>query len=239
MAARFNLDMDDRTAQMSKDIHHTYPSLSKERVWEEWEKLANKGEVPSKGLQVLEKTGWISHMPHLDNDPKRAVAIDNIAKIAKNASAPNKSAMFYATLMHDRSPEQVGEFLKEIGATNDVTTKTMKLSSHVGAAFDSSPASVRNMAAKLNGVPLDDYLNVKQAVNPKDQEKIAQVRNMAQQLNVLHSAPKALINGQDLLNIGYKQGPEVGKKLQELYQAQLDGKITSKEQGLQMLKGRV
>ena len=32
MAGRFGLDMDDRTAQMSKDIHHTYPCHNKYRL---------------------------------------------------------------------------------------------------------------------------------------------------------------------------------------------------------------
>jgi putative nucleotidyltransferase with HDIG domain len=45
-----------------------------------------------------------------------------------------------------------------------------------------------------------------------------------------------LINGDDLIAIGYKPGPEFKPMLQELEEMQLDGKINTKEQGLEYIQ---
>jgi len=45
-----------------------------------------------------------------------------------------------------------------------------------------------------------------------------------------------LINGDDLIAIGYKPGPEFKPMLQELEEMQLDGKISTKEQGLEYIQ---
>jgi tRNA nucleotidyltransferase (CCA-adding enzyme) len=43
----------------------TYAELPVERVWAEWEKWATKSTRPSRGLEVLEATGWIRHFPEV------------------------------------------------------------------------------------------------------------------------------------------------------------------------------
>ncbi len=64
-AARFGFDMEAETAEMCRDLLDEYQHLAKERVWEEWWKWATKGQFPSKGLDVLKKTGWTAHFPVL------------------------------------------------------------------------------------------------------------------------------------------------------------------------------
>jgi tRNA nucleotidyltransferase/poly(A) polymerase len=44
--------------------------------------------------------------------------------------------------------------------------------------------------------------------------------------------PKALINGHDLLALGLPPGPQIGKILREVEDAQLDGAVTTKEEAL-------
>ena len=65
-AARFGLQMDPQTIQYSKEAFTEFNSISKERIYGEWEKWAFKGAYPSKGLQVLVETGWIKGFPELE-----------------------------------------------------------------------------------------------------------------------------------------------------------------------------
>src|SRR5258708_7922269 len=58
-AARFSLSLAPETAALSRTIVDTYKELPVERVWGEWDKWAVKSVSPSRGLGVLEDTGWL------------------------------------------------------------------------------------------------------------------------------------------------------------------------------------
>lgn len=65
LAARFDFSLAPETAALSRTIADTYRELPVERVWGEWEKWAAKSTRPSRGLSVLEETGWLRHFPEL------------------------------------------------------------------------------------------------------------------------------------------------------------------------------
>ncbi|MCX6955768.1 MAG: polynucleotide adenylyltransferase [Verrucomicrobia bacterium] len=65
LAARFDFTLAPETAALSRSIAGTYAELPLERVWGEWDKWATKSAVPSRGLTVLEETGWLKHFPEI------------------------------------------------------------------------------------------------------------------------------------------------------------------------------
>ncbi len=54
----------------------------------------------------------------------------------------------------------------------------------------------------------------------------------ARQLGVQHAPPLPLVKGRHLLALGLAPGPHVGKILEQIYERQLDGTITSLDEGL-------
>jgi tRNA nucleotidyltransferase (CCA-adding enzyme) len=54
----------------------------------------------------------------------------------------------------------------------------------------------------------------------------------ARGLGVEHDAPKALVLGRHLLALGLQPGPRVGEILKQIYERQLDGEITTVEEGI-------
>ena len=60
----------------------------------------------------------------------------------------------------------------------------------------------------------------------------------AEALAVLDSEPESLVKGRDLLaaDLGLREGPELGRVLDILYEAQLDGRITSLEAGIELAR---
>jgi tRNA nucleotidyltransferase (CCA-adding enzyme) len=54
----------------------------------------------------------------------------------------------------------------------------------------------------------------------------------ARALGVEHAAPDPIVRGRDLLPLGVIPGPELGAILKEIYERQLDGRITTLEDGL-------
>ncbi len=57
-----------------------------------------------------------------------------------------------------------------------------------------------------------------------------------EELNVSKESIKSLIMGRDLINMGIKPGPSMGKILKKLYQLQLDNEFETKEEGLKTAK---
>jgi tRNA nucleotidyltransferase (CCA-adding enzyme) len=55
----------------------------------------------------------------------------------------------------------------------------------------------------------------------------------ARELGVQHAAPEPLLLGRHLLALGVRPGPRMGVILRQVYESQLDGRITSIEEGIQ------
>lgn len=64
-SARFDLSLASETAALCRSIVNTYGELPVERVWGEWDKWATQAIRPSRGLAVLEETGWLVHFPEI------------------------------------------------------------------------------------------------------------------------------------------------------------------------------
>jgi tRNA nucleotidyltransferase (CCA-adding enzyme) len=58
----------------------------------------------------------------------------------------------------------------------------------------------------------------------------------AKELNCLNNAPKPLLKGRDLINLGLKPSPKFGEILKKAYKAQLDNKFNTKDKALKWLK---
>jgi tRNA nucleotidyltransferase (CCA-adding enzyme) len=64
-AARFNLTLAPETAELCRRMLDTYRELPVERIWGEWDKWATQSAYPSRGLAVIEETGWLVHFPEI------------------------------------------------------------------------------------------------------------------------------------------------------------------------------
>ncbi len=63
--------------------------------------------------------------------------------------------------------------------------------------------------------------------------------NRAKQLDVAHQAPVPILMGRHLLELGVQAGPEMGRLLDECYEAQLDGEFATLEEGLMFAKHKL
>jgi tRNA nucleotidyltransferase (CCA-adding enzyme) len=61
----------------------------------------------------------------------------------------------------------------------------------------------------------------------------------ARALGVEHAAPAPLLMGRHLLELGVKPGPRMGELLAEIYDAQLEGTVTTLDEGIAMARERL
>jgi tRNA nucleotidyltransferase (CCA-adding enzyme) len=57
--------------------------------------------------------------------------------------------------------------------------------------------------------------------------------NRARELGVEHKAPEPILKGRHLIELGVAPGPRMGEILREVYERQLDGRVTTLEEGLE------
>lgn len=117
-AARFDMVMDEDTRTMCADMLHEFDTLSRERIWTEWQKWA-KGQYPLKGLRLLRETEWIRKFPDLakmvgmPQDPEwhpegdawvhTKMVCDAAAEIAdrEGLESQDREILMFAALCHD------------------------------------------------------------------------------------------------------------------------------------------
>lgn len=121
-AARFGMDLHPDTAHMIRETLSSkehFGSLAKERVAEEFMKLATKGKHPGKAIQFLQDTGWDKHFPHIERlkgvpqdhewhpegtvDVHTSHVMNEAARIADRdgLTGDDRAALVFAALAHD------------------------------------------------------------------------------------------------------------------------------------------
>ncbi|HLH42944.1 MAG TPA: HD domain-containing protein [Bryobacteraceae bacterium] len=118
-ACRFDLEIDEATAEMCRSIAGEYATLARERVAEEFMKWAIKSERPGRILEYLKKTGWAVHFPeiagldgvpqdpewHPEGDVGRhtMLVVDAGARIAvrERLEGDDRAVLLFAALSHD------------------------------------------------------------------------------------------------------------------------------------------
>ncbi len=119
LAARFDFSLAPETAALCRRIADTFSELPVERTWHEWAKWAEKSTKPSRGLAVLEETGWLKHFPEIaalrgtPQEPEwhpegdvfthTQLCLDALVALAdwKNSAAARRRMLMFAVLAHD------------------------------------------------------------------------------------------------------------------------------------------
>lgn len=101
-------------------------------------------------------------------------------------------------------------------------------------------AAIRRLAAQV--VRIDRLIRVAAADDegrppfPSEPEPLEWLAAQAERLRVADAAPKPLVMGRDLIALGMKPGPEFGRILKAAYEAQLDGRFSTQEEGVALVR---
>ena len=295
-AARFGFTMDDVTIGYCREVLSEFPTLSKERIYDEWRKWAVRGKFPSMGLDILKTTGWVAAFPELSalvgtpQNPKwhpegdvwthTALVCDEARKAVDKARADGQpfpeteqTVLMFAALTHDfgkplttrrdaegvirshghaeQGVEPTRAFLRSIKAPNLVVDMVLPLVREhmvvihhmLGAP---TPRAVRRLACKLEPASLRLWVALCQSDALGCFPPAAEVRNIrfraddwlqtAHEADVADKKPAQLVLGRDLIPLGVRPGPEMGRLLRAAYDAQIDGAFATTDEGVDWLK---
>ena len=248
IAARRGETLHPSTAAKGPKLSQEYGTLSEDRVMSEWQKMAEKGIEPSKGLQVLKDSGWDQHYPELQKSmtPDKMKTMDQMAKSFQNEnfSPEDKHALFFAALTGNMSPQDSASFMNRVKMPTPIRKRVAALNRGLTSSYltsnDPTDANVKNISAQIGpDESMNHMMHVLRARNGGMLLSTHEEYHLrAKVLGVHQSPPKPLIDGEVLKSLGMQPGPEFGQTLREVYQRQLDGTITSREQAIQYVKSK-
>ena len=136
-------------------------------------------------------------------------------------------------------------FLNSIGCPKNVIKRVLPLvKNHMCGNIELSDKAIKRLSYRLLPECIDNLVLLCESDQcgrpplPKViSDKLQFLKNKSKELNVNKVAPKPLINGNDLIELGYKPGFELGRILKKLYEMQLNESFSNKEKGLKLSKG--
>jgi len=281
LAARLDATLAPETVERCRMLR--MDEIAPERVFEEWHKLILLGLRPSKGLAVLETTGWLAFFPELaalvgcQQDPQwhpegdvfvhTGHVLDFFA--AERAGDPWEDLVVgFACLCHDlgkplttefsdgqwrsHSHDEAGfaptvTFLERLRAPKALVDEVVPLvAEHLAPALlhqgGAGSNAVRRLANRVGR--LDRLVRVARADHggrpPKRWDGFPAgqwLLETAAQLNVADSRPVALVMGRHLIDhLHLEPSPRFGQVLSACFEAQLDGRITTLQEGMELAR---
>ncbi|MCS1410971.1 MAG: Multifunctional CCA protein [Verrucomicrobia subdivision 3 bacterium] len=141
--------------------------------------------------------------------------------------------------------EQVGgrwakNFLARLGVPHAFHQRVIPLvANHMVHLHEPTDRAIRRLAYRLQPETIKGLCMVMKADSlgrpPKPKtipESIRQLQKRSESLELEQAAPKNILQGRDLLRLGIKPGPKMGEILAKVFNAQLDGQITTRESAI-------
>jgi len=196
--------------------------LPKERIFEEIKKMLLLAKRPSQALILLKKLGTLAFFNEFQTVHKR----DCLAMLHAIDTASKELALLLAILITPLSKESSHTFLNKLTQDKKLTQTIFKIKETTFNLDNITDYTIYKLAAKI---PINLFAPYLQAYYPTKKEAIEKLIKRAKELNVFTKKLQPLIGGKDLIALGLKPSKEFTILLNRLYEAQMRGEITTKE----------
>ncbi len=216
--ARLEYEMADSTKKLCKSMvsQGVLQELPKERVFEEFKKLLLKAKQPSIGFKLMDELGVLKYFSDINHE------WDKLDRLATYKNIKILLACLTSHLEEDKVENFITVLSDEVKLINEVK-KLVK-------AFQ-----------KVQDRELDD-IEIRRLSTKVDMSELAtlcedeSILNHAKKLGVDKKPPSMLLQGKDLLALGYKPSSMFSKILSTIYELQLTGEISEKEEALNYVR---
>lgn len=234
-AGRFNVQMDEETAQYCKDLAQTPKAkeLAKERIAGEWEKFYLKSKYPAHAMKTLRDMGWNNHVPALgkvngDTHNVDSQLTDAYSKsVEDNLSNDQKVTLFSAVIMKEMDDKEAWDFTKHTIITDDLQKSPLMLRKMNPSATPTDYELRRlSQESAQKQVSITDWARYESVTG--DKVKAANILKQAQSLNVDKHPEKPLLMGRHIMSMtDRKPGKWMGEIIAGAEERQFRGELRS------------
>ena len=224
-AARFGFSVAYETIQLCRELVDEFQYLSIERVWGEFEKIAEKGRFIDYAMEILRETEWSRHFPAIHG--YTGIMAQRTADLYRQAGDENYSwAVVVCMALQSHDPIQ---FCESIGAPQTVVKAVQKMAPINKDKYlfsEYNPTAARVLARKLAPYSIYDFAKIIQHAGIAEEAFLA---------GVLDKPEAPWITGHDLIERGIKQDRHFGEIMKGFIDAQDRRQFYNKRQALAQL----
>jgi poly(A) polymerase len=188
----------------------------------------------STGVSLLTKSGLAEAIfPGLSaEDTKFGIKV--LAQLRKKSDFALAMAAFFAGCSTEFAIERY-----EVLKLSRSQTKHIKFLLEARGKLLEEKMSLAQLKLIVSEPYFEDLYELQRALQRAERKSVAALVNLRKRIKALGDVelrPKPLLNGYALIRLGAAQGPELGQLAEEMYIAQLEGKLQDKEQAEQWVQ---
>lgn len=234
--ARFHLKIDNELLELSKELIHKdeLQTLSKERIYLEFEKLFIKADKPSLGFYYLQNIDAFYFFKPLQNIQfeQMCSALDRAVLITPSdirfEILLSLSSLF---ILKSKDTKEVKRWINQLTTNKKVTKQVLTLVLNYNSFKTAqSDFDYLQLATK---VELYKMLLLHKSIENKN---FIEIETKINELRVEKDPLKRVIEGRDLIEIGLKPSKEFSTLLEKIYEAQLHYNFTTKAEAIRWVK---
>ncbi len=228
-SAQLDFEIEDTTWQELKRQSYKITQISGERIACEIECLCASMN-PSKGFNLLVESGLAAAIFPEMKDSDFAIGVDVISNISGDIDLTLGLAAFLSSVNLDDAIEM----LKPLKLSRKVLSSLRWIYENRDS-LTRKDLSLGELKVLLSNENYQNLYTLELAISTGDTEKIDALLEVAQRVKALEGVelcPEPLLNGHEIMDLGVKKGPEIGKIYNELYMLQLEEEITTKKEAL-------
>jgi len=188
----------------------------------------------SEGVSLLIQSGLAEVIfPGFSGD-KAKLAIKIMNHLRKKCDFPLALACFFSGFSTEYAVEKCGA----LKLSKNQIKHIKFLLANRGKLLDDD-MSLAQLKLVVGGPYFRDLYELQRAIQKAESKSVSALVNLRKRIKALGDVelrPKPLLNGHDLILLGAVRGPEIGQLAEEMYIAQLEGKLQKKEQAREWVK---
>lgn len=242
IAARFELDVDPATFAAARRIAPQITVVSAERIAEELRKILthlSRG----RGVRLLREFGLIEPiLPELNLTDETIRVVEKLGPPTWPHEEPVSFPLAFAALLHSTGKETVETIADRLRLSTAEKVRTAWLVEHHRVLTDAPTMRLSKLKPILVHPGIGELLAMHRAIaraRGSSLEAIEFCERMLRETPREELDPPPLITGADLIAMGLSPGPEFKRLLDAVREAQLEGRVTSKEESLLLVASRL
>lgn len=237
LAARLEFQIDAPTLSAIRRLAPHLESISAERVWMELEMILTD---PSRarGWGLLLETGLRGHV---SAEWPADAEHDRLAQARLAALPPHRldAPLPLAAVLRDLKPATAARVCRALRLSNRLTVAVVWMVRSLPRVRHDERldlADLKLLMAEEAWPGLLELLRVDLIAKDASAEPYDRLRRRTEAIPPEQVAPPPLVTGDDLLALGISPGPKVGKVLRDIYRAQLNEQVASRDEAMALAR---
>lgn len=243
-ASKYNFELHPELYEASQNIEvqQCFKSkISKERIWremagyltdqKEWKAGFLSGPNPKVAFQILKDMGFYHCLFETNLDSNHYSFVSKFFDAIEVDDYMGKIVLYLSVVLFNLELNHVEKILNNLNAPNDVSNRVLKTIKHSKNVLkNNSDKELRRFMRELDSdwrlaVNIVDFLNNSNLANKL--EKLEQEIGGTKPINPL--------SGKELINMGWKPGPFMGKALKAIEEELLNNPFLTKEEAIELI----